>query len=164
MADVVTQEKRSAMMAGIKGKNTRLEIAIRKELHGRGYRYRLHSKDLPGKPDLVFPKYKTVVFVHGCFWHKHGCHLFKWPSTRPTFWEEKINGNARRDETNKLQLLAKGWKIVIIWECAVKGKNKLALSEVADLTITAFHNGDTNFTEITGYQNLCPDFRNTLPG
>lgn len=163
MADVVTKEKRSAMMAGIKGKNTRPEIAIRTELHRRGYRYRLYSKSLPGKPDLVFPKYRTVVFVHGCFWHKHDCHLFKWPSTRRDFWREKIDGNARRDEIHKTQLLAKGWKIVIIWECAVKGKNKMPLSDVADLTAMALNDTTTIFNEISGYQNPCPDSHNTLP-
>lgn len=151
-------------MAGIKGKNTRPEIAIRKVLHERGYRYRLHAKNLPGKPDLVFAKYRTVVFVHGCFWHKHGCHLFKWPSTRREFWEGKINGNSQRDATQKLQLLEKGWRIVIIWECAVKGKHRLPLSDIVDLTIDAFHSKATNFTEITGYQDPCPDFHNILPG
>jgi DNA mismatch endonuclease (patch repair protein) len=162
MADVVTKEKRSSMMAGIKGKNTRPEISIRKELYGRGYRYKLHSKDLPGKPDLVFPKYKAVVFVHGCFWHRHKCHLFKWPSTRLDFWEDKINGNAHRDEEHKHQLLAMGWKIIIVWECAVKGKSRQSLPKVADLIISAL-NSSTNFTEITGYQNTCPDYHNILP-
>lgn len=162
MTDIVSQGKRSSMMAGIKGKNTRPEIAIRKELHIRGYRYKLHSKELPGKPDLVFPKFRTVVFVHGCFWHKHNCHLFKWPSTRRDFWVEKINSNARRDETHKLQLFANRWKIVIIWECAIKGKSRVPLPEIADLTIAALHNHDSHFTEIAGDQNPCPNFRNTL--
>lgn len=90
MADVVTPEKRSKMMSGIQGKNTKPELTIRKGLHALGFRYRLHGKTLPGKPDLVFPKYKAVIFIHGCFWHAHHCHLFKWPSTRVDFWQEKI--------------------------------------------------------------------------
>ena len=151
MADVVTKEKRSAMMAGIKGKNTRPEIAIRKALHERGFRYRLHAKDLPGRPDLVFPKYRTVVFVHGCFWHRHDCHLFKWPSTRREFWEEKITGNASRDVLHKIRLIEAGWKIVIIWECAMKGKHRLPLDKVADLTIAALHGQPATITEIAGY-------------
>jgi DNA mismatch endonuclease (patch repair protein) len=151
MTDVVTKEKRSAMMAGIKGKNTQPEIAIRKALHRRGYRYRLHAKDLPGKPDLVFPKYKTVIFVHGCFWHRHDCHLFKWPSTRREFWEEKITGNANRDILHKTRLIEAGWKIVIIWECAMKGKHSFPLDKVAVLTIAALHGQPAIITEIAGY-------------
>jgi len=151
MADVVTKEKRSAMMAGIKGKNTHPEIAIRKEIHRRGYRYRLHVKDLPGKPDIVFAKYHTAVFVHGCFWHRHLCHLFKWPSTRGDFWEEKINSNAVRDQAHQVHLLEKGWKVIIIWECSLKGKTRLTLSEVAELTIRTLHEDDILFKEITGH-------------
>lgn len=148
MADVVTKEKRSAMMAGIKGKNTQPEIAIRKALYGKGYRYRLHAKDLPGKPDLVFPKYRTVIFVHGCFWHRHNCHLFKWPSTRREFWEEKITGNANRDILHRTRLVEAGWKIVIIWECAMKGKHRLPLEEILDSTVVALHDKASNFLEI----------------
>ncbi len=162
MADVVTPEKRSLMMAGIKGKNTRPEVAIRKELHKRGYRYKLHSKDLPGKPDLVFPKYKTVVFVHGCFWHRHHCHLFKIPSTRRDFWEEKINGNVLRDEIQKGQLLEKGWKIIVIWECAVKGKTRLTIPQVAMLTISALNDNTTSFIQITGQDTQCQNLHNIL--
>lgn len=149
MADIVAPEKRSAMMAGIKGKNTRPEVAIRKALHAKGFRYKLHEKDLPGKPDLVLPKYKTVVFVHGCFWHRHHCHLFKWPSTRRDFWEEKINGNAVRDEIQKQQLLAMGWKIVIVWECALKGKQKINLPELISSIVQTIENKDAaSFIEI----------------
>lgn len=151
MADVVTREKRSEMMAGIKGKNTRPEILIRKALHARGFRYKLHGKKLPGKPDLVLPKYKTVVFVHGCFWHKHHCHLFKWPSTRRDFWEDKINGNAVRDEIQKQQLLAMGWKIIIVWECALKGKQKINLPELISAIVQTIENKDAvSFIEIAG--------------
>ncbi|MCK0070861.1 very short patch repair endonuclease [Kordiimonas laminariae] len=121
--DVVTPEKRSQMMAGIKGKNTKPELIIRKELFRRGFRYRLHGKKLPGKPDIILPKYKTVVFVNGCFWHKHDCHLFKWPKTRTEFWREKILGNVARDKKNRDLLKADGWKVITIWECAIKNKS-----------------------------------------
>lgn len=130
MVDVVTNEKRSEMMAGIKGKNTRGEIMVRKELHKLGFRYQLHRKDLPGKPDLVFPKHHAVIFVNGCFWHAHGCHIFKWPSTRVEFWKEKIGANKIRDERNIQACIAMGWKVLVIWECALKGKTRRNLNEV----------------------------------
>ena len=123
--DVVGKEKRSQMMSNIKGKDTKPEIFVRKALHKRGFRYKLHDKQLPGKPDLVFPKYRAVIQVQGCFWHRHDCHLFKWPSTRKEFWREKIEGNVVRDHANLEKLRAAGWKAMIIWECALKGKTKL---------------------------------------
>lgn len=107
-------------MAGIKGKNTRPEIAVRKALHAAGYRFRLHRKDLPGKPDIVLPKYRTVIFVHGCFWHGHMCKNFKWPKTRPEFWREKIEGNVERDKRAVALLNNLGWNIVVVWECEVR--------------------------------------------
>jgi DNA mismatch endonuclease, patch repair protein len=97
MADIVPKAKRSEMMAGIRGKNTRPEMLVRRALHAHGYRFRLHRKDLPGKPDIVLPKYRAVIFVHGCFWHGHDCHLFKWPKTREDFWIQKIKNNQERD-------------------------------------------------------------------
>jgi DNA mismatch endonuclease (patch repair protein) len=128
--DIVDKTTRSAMMSGIKHKNTRNEIIIRKRLHKLGFRYQLHRKDLPGKPDLVFPKYHAVIFVNGCFWHAHGCHIFKWPSTRVEFWKEKIGANKIRDERNIQACIAMGWKVLVIWECALKGKTRRNLNEV----------------------------------
>lgn len=128
--DVVDKQKRSEMMSGIKGKDTRGELAIRKGLHKLGFRYQLHRKDLPGKPDLVFPKYNAVIFVNGCFWHAHNCHLFKWPSSRPEFWQEKINSNKIRDANNFNKYIDLGWKVLIIWECSLKGKTRRNLNEV----------------------------------
>lgn len=116
-------------MSGIRGKNTKPELMIRKALHARGFRYRLHCK-LPGKPDLCFPKYGAVVFVHGCFWHGHDCHLFKWPSTRPEFWREKIARNRAVDTRAEERLLADGWRVATVWECALKGRERLTLDEV----------------------------------
>lgn len=122
MTDVVSFETRSKMMSGIQGKNTKPEVMIRKALHRKGFRYRLHVTSLPGKPDLVFPRYNAVIQVNGCFWHGHNCHLFKWPSTRPKFWRNKILGTKERDTRNKLELEELGWRVLTIWECAVKGK------------------------------------------
>lgn len=132
MADVVSKAKRSEMMAGIRGKNTRPEIVIRKALHRQGFRFRLHEKSLPGKPDLVLPKYRAVIFVHGCFWHGHDCHLFKWPSSRPDFWRTKIEGNKANDEKALQALRQDGWRSLTIWECALKGKTKKPLDEVIE--------------------------------
>lgn len=118
------------MMSGIKGANTKPEMIIRSGLHKRGFRFRLHDKTLPGKPDLVLPKYNAVIFVNGCFWHKHDCHLFKWPKTRQDFWRKKIEGNAARDERNVQALLDEGWRVMAIWECALKGKTRRPEAEV----------------------------------
>lgn len=119
-------------MSGIRSKNTKPELIIRKGLHSRGFRFRLHSSGLPGKPDLVFPKYKAVIFVNGCFWHGHDCNLFKWPSTRLEFWKNKIERNRFRDTEVMAALEKKGWKILLVWECALKGKGKIPLPEVLE--------------------------------
>ena len=112
------------MMSGIRGKNTKPEIFLRKGLHAEGFRFRIHAP-LPGRPDMVFPKWNAVLFVHGCFWHGHNCHLFKWPSSRPEFWRAKISGNVTRDEANITKLLEGGWRVGIVWECALKGRTRL---------------------------------------
>jgi len=118
--DVHSPEQRSYNMSRIKGKNTKPELLVRKWLWSRGYRYRLHRKDLPGKPDIVFPRQKKAVFVHGCFWHKHDCRYFKWPRTNREFWKKKINENVRRDQKNYQDLIADGWNYFIVWECELK--------------------------------------------
>ena len=117
-------------MSGIKSKNTKPELIIRKALFGNGFRYRLHDKKLPGKPDLVLPKYRTVIFINGCFWHGHNCHLFKWPSTRKAFWKDKIGRNQSRDALAGRQLKKFGWNVIVVWECAIKGKSRIELPEV----------------------------------
>ena len=119
-------------MSGIRGKNTRPELLIRKALHARGFRYRLHC-DLPGKPDICLPKHRAVIFVHGCFWHGHGCHLFKWPKTRPEFWREKIERNQTVDRLAEGELSERGWRIAVVWECAVKGPHRQPMARIADL-------------------------------
>ena len=121
MADVVDRVKRSQMMAGIRGKNTKPEKTIRTALHAAGFRYRTHVPDLPGKPDLVFPKYKAVVLVHGCFWHRHrDCRWCTQPSSNETFWSTKFEENVRRDQRNISELEALGWRIAVVWECALR--------------------------------------------
>lgn len=125
VVDVVSSEKRAVMMSAIKSKNTRPEILIRKGLHFNGFRFKLHDNNLPGKPDLVLPKYNAVIQVNGCFWHGHDCHLFKWPKTREDFWKEKIDGNKKRDSIQALELKSLGWRIASVWECSLKGKEKM---------------------------------------
>lgn len=121
MIDIVDAETRSRMMAGIKGKNTKPELLVRRYLHGMGYRFRLHRKNLPGQPDLVLPAYKLVIFVHGCFWHRHAnCVYSTCPATRIDFWREKFAKNLERDKRNIMLLEAAGWRILTIWECGLK--------------------------------------------
>lgn len=121
MPDIVDKATRSKMMAGIRGKSTGPEMQLRKALHARGLRYRLHAKDLPGKPDVVFRSRKLAVFVHGCFWHRHeGCKFASIPATRTDFWEEKLSANRARDKRNVDALLGSGWHVVIVWECALR--------------------------------------------
>ena len=125
MPDIVDRETRSRMMSGIRGKDTKPELMIRKALHARGYRYRLHSPAVPGKPDLFLRRYRAAIFVHGCFWHGHDCHLFKLPSTRTEFWQRKIDRNRARDAEVEAALCEQGWRRLVIWECALKGKTRL---------------------------------------
>ncbi len=123
-------------MAAIKGSHTKPELAVRKALHAAGLRFRLHAKDLPGKPDLVFPRYKAVLFVNGCFWHQHDCHLFKWPATREEFWREKIGRNVVNDRRAIKNLQQDGWRVAMIWECALKGRTRLDPSETMQLLVS----------------------------
>jgi len=119
------------MMSGIRSANTKPEMVLRRALHALGFRYRLHERNLPGKPDIYLPRYKAVVFVHGCFWHGHDCPLFKVPATRPEFWLAKIERNRAIDNRNEQALSALGWRIAVVWECALRGKlanaNEVAL-------------------------------------
>lgn len=124
MIDVVDSATRSRMMSGIRGRNTKPEILIRKLLHRDGFRFRLHIRDLPGKPDIALKRYHAVIFVNGCFWHGHDCTLFKLPATRRDFWYDKIKRNQINDKKAKEALLANGWRVGIVWECALRGANK----------------------------------------
>ena len=126
MADVHTPEVRSYNMSMIRGKNTKPEIIVRKFLHSRGFRFRLHKKELPGKPDIVLPKLKTVIFIHGCFWHGHkNCKYFVTPKTRTKWWLNKIEGNKETDKKNNIRLKKAGWKIITMWECQLRPKKVL---------------------------------------
>lgn len=132
MADVLTPVQRKLNMSRIKGKNTKPEVTVRLALHSLGLRYRLHVRGLPGTPDLVFPKHSAVVFVHGCFWHSHiGCPLFKLPATRTDFWRDKLTGNVRRDNEATTALKAMGWRVLTVWECALRGPHKLPVADMA---------------------------------
>lgn len=119
--DRVSKEVRSRNMARVRSRDTKPEVKIRSLLHSLGFRFRLCDKSLPGKPDIVLKKYKTVIFVNGCFWHHHeGCPRSKMPESNKEFWQKKINSNIKRDEKNKKQLAEQGWRVVIIWECQIK--------------------------------------------
>lgn len=119
-------------MVAIRGKNTSPELLIRRLLHEQGFRFRLHGRKLPGHPDIVLPKYRAVIFVHGCFWHGHDCPQFHWPATRADFWQAKIRGNRERDGRQCEALTGQGWRVGIVWECAVKGKARRDSGEVID--------------------------------
>lgn len=122
MTDIYSKNKRSRIMSKISGKETKYEILVRKFLFEKGFRYRKNDKRLPGRPDIVLPKYKTIIFIHGCFWHGHHCKAGKLPETNKEFWENKINSNIERDKNNQLILGKLGWKIIIIWQCELKNK------------------------------------------
>src|SRR5436305_1263544 len=120
MADIVKPQIRSRMMAGIRGRNTKPEMLVRSWIHKQGLRYRIHVPTLPGKPDLVFPKYRTVLFVHGCFWHQHsGCRFAYTPKQNAAFWQAKLHANVARDERQARELRALGWKVLTVWECSL---------------------------------------------
>ncbi len=127
MTDIVDKQTRSRMMAGIKGKDTKPELVLRRALHARGFRYRLHSKNVPGRPDLVFPKHHAIVFVHGCFWHRHErCRYTTTPSTRPEFWQAKFDANVIRDAAIRGQLIETGWRVATVWESSLRKTDQLA--------------------------------------
>lgn len=129
MTDIVDQQTRSLMMSGIRGKNTKPELALRRALHARGFRFRLHSGKVHGRPDLVLPKHRAVVFVHGCFWHRHkGCRYATVPATRPEFWRAKFDANVARDRTVRTTLLDGGWRVATVWECALRKPDQVAAS------------------------------------
>ena len=134
MSDRVAPEVRSRMMAAVRGKNTLPEKAVRKVLYSTGYRYRLHRRDLPGSPDIVLPRYRTVVFVHGCFWHGHNCPRGRRPASRVEFWSKKIDGNIVRDRRNQAALRSTGWHVFVIWECTLQAGCRRLMHRLATLT------------------------------
>jgi len=132
LPDIVDAATRSRMMSGIRGRDTKPEVALRKALFARGLRYRVNVRGMPGRPDLVFARWRAAVFVHGCFWHGHDCPLFRLPGTRTQFWSEKIAANRQRD-ARALQALADAkWRICVVWECALRGTGRSGLNSVAE--------------------------------
>lgn len=148
MADIVTSEVRSRMMSGIRGKNTRPEIIVRKNLFAAGFRFRLHRRDLPGAPDIVMSGRRIAVFVHGCFWHRHkGCRFAKLPATRLEYWKDKLEGNVERDSRAIDALLDLGWRVLVVWECAVREESS---SSVLQNDLARWINGKAVRGEISG--------------
>jgi DNA mismatch endonuclease (patch repair protein) len=137
------------MMSGIRGKDTRPELTIRRALHRAGFRYRLHVKELPGKPDIVLPRYRVAILVHGCFWHRHECHLFKWPESRVAFWQVKLAGNHASDVRHLEALRRDGWRVLVIWECALKGRERLN-PENLETRVLSWLSGKSGFAQIRG--------------
>ncbi|ORL48569.1 very short patch repair endonuclease [Pseudomonas putida] len=147
MVDIVDAVTRSRMMSGIKGKNTSPELIIRKALHARGFRFRIHTAHLPGKPDLILPKFKAAIFVHGCFWHGHNCRYFKPPKTRTDFWMGKIEKNKVRDAMQIAKLNEAGWRTLIIWECAIRKMKSENSTSLID-TVTAWLSQNSTSREL----------------
>jgi DNA mismatch endonuclease, patch repair protein len=125
-SDIMSPDKRSALMARIRSRDTGPELIVRRLLHSIGYRFRVHAPNLPGRPDIVFSSRRTVIFVHGCFWHRHDCGMAYTPKTRRQFWQSKFNGNVKRDRRVRDELAADGWQVIIIWECQTKKPFALA--------------------------------------
>jgi DNA mismatch endonuclease, patch repair protein len=157
LTDVHSSAVRSQNMRAIRHKNTTPELIVRRTLHARGFRFRLHDKKLPGTPDLVLPRFNAVIFVHGCFWHGHSCHLFKLPQTRGDFWIGKISGNVRRDEVTQETLQSQGWRIAVVWECSLKGRYRITAEELGDCLSTWLSESQSAFLEVRGSDALPRD-------
>lgn len=141
MADVVSPAVRSRMMSGIRSTNTKPEIILRRGLHAAGFRFRLHGRQLPGRPDIVLARYSAVIFANGCFWHGHDCHMFRMPSTRPDFWQAKIARNQENDARAIAALAVLGWRRAVIWECALKGRSRLPAGTVVSRCVSWLKSG-----------------------
>jgi len=153
VVDVLTPAQRHHNMGRIKGKDTKPEMLIRRGLHARGLRFRLHDRSLPGSPDLVFPKYRAAVFVHGCFWHFHGCALSKLPTTRQDFWQTKLTTNAQRDRKAIEALGIDGWRVLVIWECAVRGPQRWSINALLDQATSFIQVPSLRLLEIAAKQD-----------
>jgi DNA mismatch endonuclease (patch repair protein) len=151
MVDVVSTADRSRMMAGIKGKNSQPELIVRRMLFASGYRFRLHRRDLPGTPDIVMPRRKVAIFVHGCFWHLHqGCRYVKMPATRAEFWKAKFEANVERDRLAVDKLHELGWRTLVVWECFIRSERDL---ETIKTALSSWVEGGSHFGELSG--ELC---------
>jgi len=150
MVDVLSRSQRRLNMSRIRGRDTKPEMLIRRALHARGLRFRLHQRKLPGTPDLVFPAHRAVILVHGCFWHDHRCVLCKAPATRPGFWAEKLAGNAARDVKAMSALRGLGWRVLIVWECALRGPSRMNAEALLDQCECFIRADRTTLKEISG--------------
>lgn len=142
--DIYSTEQRRRLMRRVKNKDTKPEMSIRRALHSLGFRYRLHVSTMPGRPDIVLPRYRAVIQVHGCFWHGHDCERFTLPRTREAFWQRKIEGNRDRDERNTAALNKHGWRQLTIWECALRGRGRLGLQKTVARTAWWLRHGTDN--------------------
>lgn len=138
MVDIMTTEQRSALMSRIRSVDTKPELFVRRALHALGYRFRTHFRGLPGRPDLVFTKRRAVIFVHGCFWHRHGCQKTYVPKVREEFWSGKFSANTSRDQRNQSLLVQSGWRVLIVWECEIESDDTIIDRMVAFLGPTSF--------------------------
>ncbi|MCA9468328.1 MAG: DNA mismatch endonuclease Vsr [Nitrospira sp.] len=145
--DTVDKQTRSNIMSSVGQKDTGPEKILRSALHRHGLRYRLHDRTLPGSPDLIFPRYKTAVFVHGCYWHSHGCYRSTVPKTRLEFWTDKFKANKVRDQRKNDLLLDAGWRVLVVWECALVGKSSFPFDKIAS-KVVGWLNGNDNFGAI----------------
>jgi DNA mismatch endonuclease (patch repair protein) len=150
MVDVLTPAQRRLNMSRIRGKDTKPEMLVRRGLHAAGFRFRLHRRDLPGRPDLIFPGRQSVIFVHGCFWHGHDCPMFRSPATRPEFWLAKIDANRRRDNAALQWLVSAGWRVMTVWECALRGPARLEEGVVIGRCCTFLTTGKETELTISG--------------
>ena len=132
MVDNLDRETRSRMMAVVRSRDTVPEVLVRKALHGRGFRYRTHVAELPGKPDIVLPRYRAAILVHGCFWHGHDCPMFRLPASRRDFWDAKVRRNRERDGEVREALRVAGWRCLTVWECALRGAEKREFVQLID--------------------------------
>lgn len=146
--DIVDKETRSRIMRSVPQRDTAPEVRLRHALHRLGFRYRLHGAHLPGRPDLIFPKYEAAVFVHGCYWHAHGCRYSTRPATRAEFWESKFRANKARDARVVSELLAMGWRVLLVWECAMKPAREEVLQQVAAAVSSWLDQTDCMFGQI----------------
>ena len=162
--DTVDKRTRSRIMSSVGQKDTGPETLLRSALHRAGLRYRLHDKSLPGCPDLVFSRYQAVIFVHGCYWHSHGCYKFTVPKSNREFWEDKFRANRERDERNINLLCQRGWRLMVVWECALVGRHSAQANEVAEMVGTWLA-GTSGYGEVSGeatnYLGTDPSIQNT---
>ncbi|MCY3833285.1 MAG: very short patch repair endonuclease [Chloroflexi bacterium] len=153
VTDSFSSAKRSQIMSNIRAKDTAPEMQIRKGLHALGFRYRLHDSKLPGKPDLVFPRFESVIFVNGCFWHGHSCHLFRWPTSNEEYWKPKISRTIERDKENLRLLKERGWRILVIWECAFRGRFRFPMENVIEMA-SDWLVSNRQACELKGYEDV----------